>query len=502
MTDKMPAKPRLLRLIFLLIVLNSKVFGQTISFQSNAKKDSISIAESVIAANKLHHILLDSSGSVRGKWITGKVLYGPDGLLRATQLIGDNNFYTTTIEYIYHQKVFKQDLNYKSDFSNYPLTKIYRLPGESPAYLFLLSEREALPDYERDPVTDFLKISESPGEAEFKHIKRITNVALVFRMDKDSLSEVAFPPTSDDDNDDQLGEPQSTEDTVKTDSSKSLGFISDINQSRKFPKPFLIYNSQAHTLSFLDIYYKRDAAGDIKSVDFLRVHSGLFDYKDSSFVLTRDTFYYYPSLETRKLFARKNYKAGKFIIKAEAFENYHDYGEAGIFPELEIKYKIGNQTLTTINNAEFDEKDKDLKPDYKLQNNAALILLLTDETNGHRSGMCGAATSSDSDFWLINGSSKPPQKLFSFSYSTCYSNVTYSFIRNGKKVTGNLYIDSKSEEDSKYLENSYWKNNSTYVFIVSNSDATFSRNFYLHFNASNKKVPVTLTAGKLYETKR
>ncbi|HEY8999872.1 MAG TPA: hypothetical protein VIM89_00870 [Mucilaginibacter sp.] len=498
----MPAKPKLLSLVFLLIILNSKAFGQATFFKPNAIKDSISISESLITANKIHPILLDSSGSLRGKWVAGKVMYSPDGLLKATQLIGDHNFYTTTIEYIYHQKVFKQDLNYKSDFSNYPLTKIYRLPGKDPAYLFLLSEREALPNYEHDPVTDFLKITAFPNEAEFKHIQKITNVALVLSMNKDSLSEVAFPPTSDDDDDNQLGEPQSTEDTVRKDSSQSLGFISDVKQSRKYPKPFLKYDTLTHTLNFLDIYYKTNVAGEVESVDFLRVHSGSFDYKDSLFVLTKDTFYYHPSLETRKLFARKNYKAGKFIIKTEAFENYHDYGEAGIFPELEIKYKIGNQTLTTINNAEFDEKDKDLKPDYKLQNNSALILLLTDETNGHRSGMCGAATSSDSDFWLINSISKPPQKLFSFSYSTCYSNVTYSFIRNGKKVTGSLYIDTESEEGNKYLENSYWKNNSTYVFLISNPDATFSRNFYLHFNSSNKKIPVTLTAGKLYETKR
>jgi len=497
----MLTKPKLLNLIFLLVILNSKVSGQT-TFHPNAKKDSIWITESVITADKLHPILLDSSGSIRGKWISGKILYSPDGLLRATQLIGDNNFFTTTIEYIYQHKIFKQDLNYKSDFSDYPLTRIYRLPGKNPAYLFLLSERQALPDYEHDPVTDFLKISDSPGEADFKHLKNITNIASVLRLDRDSLTEVAFPPTMDDDDDDQLENTPDAVDTIKTGSSKSLGFISDVKQSGKFPKPFLKYDSLAHTLNFLDIYYKTDAVGDVKSTDFLRVHSGSFDYRDSLFVLTKDTSYYYPSLKVAgKVLARKNYKVGKYIIKAVATESYEDFGKGDIWPVLTMKYKIGNQTLSCTNNAEFDETDEDLKPDYRLQNSSSLILLLTDQTNDHRSGMCGAATSFDSDFWLINNISKPPQKLFSFSYSTCYSNVNYSFINNGKEITGNLYIISKSDENDMYLENSYWKNNSTYIFVISKPDATLSRNFYLHFNTLNKKTPVTLTVGKLYKPK-
>lgn len=500
----MPTKPKLLSLIFLLTILNIKVFGQITSFTLDDKKDSIWIEQSVITANKLHPILLDSSASLQGKWIAGKVMYSPGGLLRATQLIGSKNFYTTTIEYIYQHKIFKQDLNYKSDFSDYPLIRIYRLPGKTPTYLFLLSNVENMSNYEHDRVNDFLKISNPPTKADFKHIERLTYDALVLKMDKDSLVEVAFPSTSDDDDDDRLGDTRSTNDTVKIDSSsKSFGFTSDIKQSGKVTRPFLKYDSLAHTLSFLDIYYKTDAEGDVKSNDFLRVHSGSFDYKDSLFVLAKDTFYYSPSLSAAvKVLARKNYKAGKYIIKAEATKSYEDFGKGDIWPVLTMKYKIGNQTLSTINNDEFDEKDKNFKPDYRLQNNSSLILLLTDETNEHRSGMCGAATSFDSDFWLINDINKPPQKLFSFSYSTCYSKVDYSFFKNGKKVTGNFYIDSESDEDHMYLENSYWKNNSTYVFIVSDSQDLFSRNFYLHFNVLNKKAPVTLTAGKSYERKQ
>jgi hypothetical protein len=495
---------KVLYLIVPLAILNIKAFGQNTSFAPDAKKDSICIAESVITANKLHPILLDSSGSMRGKWISGKILYSPDGLLRTTQLIGDNNFFTTTIEYIYQHKIFKQDLNYKSDFSNYPLTRIYRLPGKSPAYLFLLSEREALPDYEHDPVTDFLKISDSPGDADFKHLKKITNVASVLRLDRDSLSEVAFPPTMDDDDEDQLGNAESIVDTVKTDGPKSLGFISDIKQSQKFPKPFLKYDPLAHTLRFLDIYYKIDAAGDIRNTDFLRVHSGSFDYKDSLFVLTKDTFYYYPSLAAAgKILARKNYKAGKYIINAMATKSYVDFGEVGILPVLTTKYKIGNQTLTSLNNDDYDGGNKvDITPDYRIQNNSSLILLLTDQTNGHGSGMCGAADYFYSHFSLITSNNKTPQQLFSFSYGSCSSDVKYyTFTKNGEEVTRNFYVANLSDEHNAYFQESYWKNNSTYVFVFS-TETNLSRNFYLHFNVLNKKAPVTLKAGKLYEAKK
>jgi hypothetical protein len=492
---------KLLYLIVPLAILNIKAFGQNTSFAPDAKKDSICIAESVITANKLHPILLDSSGSMRGKWLSGKVMYSPDGLLKATQLIGDNNFFTTTIEYIYQHKIFKQDLNYKSDFSNYPLTRIYRLPCKSPAYLFLLSEREALPDYEHDPVTDFLKISDSAGDADFKHLKKITNVASVLRLDRDSLSEVAFPPTMDDDDDDQLRNAENIVDTVKTDATKSLGFISDIKQSQKSPKPFLKYDPLLHTLRFLDIY-KIDAAGDIRNTDFLRVHSGSFDYKDSLFVLTKDTFYYYPSLAAAgKVLARKNYKAGKYIIKAEATKSYEDFGGGGILPVLTITYKIGAQTLICVNNDDYDGGNKvDITPDYRIQNNASLILSLTDETNGHGPGMCGAADYTDSHFWLIDNS-KPPQQLFSFSYGSCSSALTYTFTQNGKEISGNFYLTHLSDKDIIF-ENSYWKNNSTYVFVISNIETNLSRNFYLHFNPLNKKAPVTLKAGKLYKAKK
>ncbi len=489
---KIPGQLKLLNLIVFLIVLSSKVFGQNASFIPDPKKDSIWIQQSLIIANNLHPILLDSSGSMRGRWIGGKILYSPDGLLRATQLIGDYNTFITTIEYVYHHKIFKQDLGYKSDFSSYALTGIYKLPDKSPAYLFLLSEIENVPDYEHDRLNDFLKISNSPSDTAFRHIKRLTYVASALRLDRDTLFETTFPLTT-----------SQAADTANLENSKSYGFTSDIKQSEQSPRPFLKYDSLTHMLNFLDVSYKRDADESTDTSFFMVVESGAFQYRDTSFVLANDTSYYYPSLQSlNKILARKSYQAGKYTIKAEADESYEDFGEGGIWSVLTMKYKIGNQTLTCINNDGYDEKDEDLTPDYKLQNNSSLILLLTDLTNGHGPGMCGAADYIDSHFWLIDNNNKPPQQLFSFSSGSCSPSVTYTFTQNGKEISGNFYLTDSSDKEDINFEDSYWKNNSTYIFVISNAETNLSRNFYLHFNALNKKAPVRLTAGKLYKAKK
>jgi hypothetical protein len=291
-------------------------------------------------------------------------------------------------------------------------------------------------------------------------------------------------------------------DTASLDGSKSYGFTSDVKHSAKSPKPFLKYDPVTHMLNFLDISYKRDADESTDTSSFMVVESGAFQYRDTSFVLVNDTSYYYPSLESTKTIAHRNYKAGKYIIKAVATESYEDFGEGGIWSVLTMKYEIGNQTLTCINNDGYNEKDEDLTPDYKLQNNSSLILLLTDLTNGHGPGMCGAADYIDSHFWLINSNNKPPQQLFSFSHGSCSYDVKYTFMKNGEETSGNFYVINKSDEGNVSFEDSYWKNNSTYVVVVSSTETNLSRNFYLHFDVLNKKAPVTIQAGKLHKTKQ
>jgi hypothetical protein len=104
-------------------------------------------------------------------------------------------------------------------------------------------------------------------------------------------------------------------------------------------------------------------------------------------------------------------------------------------------------------------------------------------------------------FFLVDG--KSSKKLFSFSTSSCNSNVDYTFLQNGEEISGKLYLISPSKKHSDEYEyefdGSYWKNNSTYVFTISDSEKALARNYYLHFNVLNKKNPVSLTPGKLYK---
>lgn len=489
---KNPSRIKLLSLIAFIIILNFKSYAQNASFTPDAKKDSAWIAQSVIAANKLHPANLDSNGRGHGAWIDGKVLYCPDGSLKATQLTAGPGSFTTALQFIYQGKVFQQDLSYHDDFSGYTLNSIHKLPGEKPAYLFLfLSVQDTVGDG-HDWLAEF-KQPDVPRDTDFNHVKDVHYVAAAFRFEKDSLFETTFPLTV-----------AQQADTANLIASKSFGFDADIKQEKDAPRPFMKYDSLTHKLSFLDIEYKYNEASE--ALFQMDVESAAFKYKDTSFVLAEDTTYQYPSLESlTKILARDNYKAGKYLIKAWATKTYEDF-TGDVFPVLTIKYKIRADTLTSYNDSGYDGSEKvDVKPEYRIQPNASLILLLTDETNNHAPGMCGAADYTDSRFWLIDNN-KHPQQLFSFSYGSCSSAITYTYTQNGKEISGSCYVshpfDKEEIAPDISFENSYWKDSSTYVFVFNDQEGAFSRNFYLHFNAADKKAPVKLVAGKLHRVKK
>ena len=327
---------------------------------------------------------------------------------------------------------------------------------------------------------------------------------MVLRLKKDSLIEVRFPPSTTDNGDDRVANATDLADSIYTVNTttivdtNSFGFTSYIKQTGKSLKPFLKYDTLTHKLSFLNVYCKQDDDDNDCTDPFLNVKSGTYQYKDTAFVLSNDTTYYYPALrELDKTVARRNYKAGKYIIKAEAIEGYEEEYGGTVQQTLTKKYHIGTQTLTAFNNEEWDKID--LKPDYHLQKNASLILLLEDETNGYAPGACGSGSHFDSYFWLVDG--KSSKQLFSFSTSTCSSDINYTFKQNEEKIAGKFYlIDPSDKEDFGFqFDGSYWKDNSTYIFVISDNEKSLSRNFYLHFNVSNKKNPIRLKAGKLYK---
>jgi hypothetical protein len=489
---KIITRLKLLNLLVFIVLLNNLAHGQNTSFVSDTKKDSAWIAQSVIAANKLHAANLDSSGRGHAAWIDGKVLFCPDGTLKATQLTAGPGAFTTVLQFSYQGQVFQQDLSYHDYFSNYTINSIHKLPGEKPAYLFLLSSIEDTAGYEHDWLADF-KQSGFPKDTDFNHIKSIHYVAAAFRFEKDSLFETTFPLTT-----------AQEADTANLISSKSFGFDADIYQEKDAPRPFMSYDSLTHKLSFLDIEHKFNEANE--ALFQMDVESAAFKYKDTSFVLAEDTTYLYPSLESlTKIIAHHNYKAGKYLIKAVATKTYEDFS-GDVFPVLTIKYKIGADTLTSYDDSGYDGSEKvNIKPEYRIQPNSSLILLLTDETNNHAPGMCGAADYTDSRFWLIDRH-KSPQQLFSFSSGSCSSAITYTYTQNEKEISGSFYVthpfgDDEINPDISF-ENSHWKDSSTYVFVFNDEEGAFSRNFYLHFNSADKKAPVRLVAGKLHRVKK
>jgi|GEM_PF-2666838 len=495
-----------LNLTGLLVVFCLSVFGQNSPLVPDAKKDSIWIEQLLKTANQLHPIHQDSNSTASLRWISGKVIYSEDNSSRTAQLFGisDTGYpvFTASTQYIYNGKVVEQDLYSETDklnFRNNILRKIYRLPDKMPAYVFLFADIKNTPGYNQGTFEEAFSDISSPRDTDYNHIKRITYSAAALRLEKDSLIELTFPPYAEDT--DNGEEP----DTV---SDKSISFTSDINHTKNFPKPFIRYDTLKHALNFLDIYcdgdnnnnYETNAAGC--TTDFMNVHLGTYVYKDTAFVLTCDSSYYYPALASLDtIVARHKYIVGKYIINATAVSGYEEFYKT-VYGTLTLNYKIGTQTLYSINNDGSDEDAKPvLKPDCRLQKNGSLVLILTDQTNNHGPGACGSASYSDSYFWLVNNNSS--RKLFSYSYTTCNPTLTYTFTKGKKEISGKFYVSDTSDTESIIFENSYWKNNSTYVIVVADSsDATnFARNFYLHFNLQNKNAQVTLKAGKLYKPK-
>jgi hypothetical protein len=483
---------KLLHLLMFMAVLNNLSYGQTAAFTPDAKTDSAWIAQSIITANKLHAANLDTNGQGHGAWIDGKVLYCPDGSLRATQLTAGPRTFTTALQFSYQGKIFQQDLSYHDDFSGYTLNSIQKLPGEKPAYLFLFVSVQDTVGDGHDWLAEF-KQSGVPRDTDFNHIKDVHYVAAAFRLEKDSLFETTFPLTV-----------AQQADTANLIASKSFGFDADIKQEKDAPRPFLKYDPLTHKLSFFDIEYRYNEASE--PLFQMDVESAAFKYKDTSFVLAEDTTYQYPSLESlTKILARHNYRAGKYLIKAWGTKTYEDFS-GDVFPVLTVKYKIGADTLTSYDDSGYDGSEEvNIKPDYRIQPNSSLILLLENETNYHAPGMCGAADYFDSYFWLIDHR-KSPQQLFSFSWGSCSSAITYTYTQKGKEISGSFYVSHPFAKDEIApdirFENSYWKDSSTYVLVFNDQEDAFSRSFYLHFSAADKEVPVRLLAGQLHRVRK
>lgn len=179
----------------------------------------------------------------------------------------------------------------------------------------------------------------------------------------------------------------------------------------------------------------------------------------------------------------KTYKIGSYQFRATAIRKYAEVG-SGILEILELKYTVNGQKIEFINQVEFEFNSKiNLKPVCKIQSDSSLIILLISSTTPNKSGMCGACTYDEYNFWHLKGSKLDKMFTITNGISTDFS--SYEFYKNNELITGSLFEDAN---DYNRNTQSYWKNNSTYVFQIENDN--YKRNFYIQFDIIKKMVSI------------
>ena len=481
----------------ILFLFCAKVYSQT---DTTARQSDAAWVRQLIANENKEQATTAKKDSLSQyvEWTDGKVVYGPDSCLRIAQLSGrfsysEKDYYTTFIQYLSNHKAVElkvpaDTVNYS--FNDYPISHIYRLPGPKGTYLIIASKTDTVQK------ATLYKDDGSPTArpaGQDSIYERIGIVASLVHVMRDSLLETGFETGADND--------KSPYSEIISGGALSADLDTYLPGTKDIPKPFLNFDPVKNELSFLALYNSVEDEGDNdgrgSSMPFLKIYSGVFKYKDSVFTLLSDTGYYYPSLESLdEIIAAKKFKTGNSITNVVATAKYEEVG-GGVMEILYVDYYVRGQSIYSVDyRFEKTPAAQDLHPDYKVQKDGALVLI-TDLTTPNRDGRCGECDYIDSEFWLIN--QKRKGKLFTFSSNSDTGYTTYTYNDGKSDVNGRFYLKKiDAGDDEKWgenVDNTYWKNNSTYVFHV--SDGILARNFYLHFLTVNSKTVVKLTAGKL-----
>ncbi len=481
------------RITILLFLFVLKVCAQNNPF----KKGSLWIQQLMdIEKGKQLDAVKRDSNVVKFDRMNGNVAYSPDSCLRVGQVSMrydglNNTMYATTVQYSLRNKTLELKLptdtdNY--DFQDFPVTHIYKLPNPQATYLILSTQVQKQADQISDIGDDFP--SKYPSEEEFKKIEKMYHAASLVHIVGDSLKEIEF----------KTGAEESDQQTQDIISGNSLYFKSRIQNAKHAVKPFLKYDAAKKELRFLTTYCDDYDTDTDCNAPYIHVYSGTFKYRDTAFTLVSDTGYFFPSLKSLdKTIAIKKFKTGNYITQVIATEKYEEVG-GGVLSILNVDYKIQSQSIGYESYMFDKSSERNFKPEFKVQKNSSLIFLISDTTTPNHGGMCGGGEYDDSSFWLINEKNK--KKLFSFSSSSCDSYTTYTYNNGKSDITGKFYVKNNSdigESGNSSMDKTYWKNNDTYVFHV--SDETLSRNFYVRFVTINKKTVVKLIVGKLEHKK-
>ena len=491
------------KIAIILLLFCTNVYCQTDTLPAGKQSDAVWIGQLIANENKEQAAAAkQDSLSQYVEWTGGKVVYSPDSCLRIAQVSGRFPYsekvnYTTIIQYLSSHKAIELKLSADTvnySFNDYPISRIYKLPSPNGTYLIIASKTDTVQKatlYHDDgtPIT-------RPAGQDSVY-QKIGNVASLVHIVRDSLVETGFETREDNE--------KSPYSEIISGNALSADLDTYLPATKNIPKPFIKYDLVKSELSFLTLYNSDGEGGDHDGkgspVPFLSIYSGVFKYKDSVFSLVSDTSYFYPSLESLdETVASKKFRTGNYTTKVKGTVKYQEVGE-GVLGVLYVDYDVQSQKIGYVDYIDDEPVKTDFKPNYKAQKDGSLIFLITNSTTPNHSGMCGGCEYYDSEFWVIK--QKKKNILFSFSSSTSTGYTTY-FYNNGKSDRkGRFYLenndDADNTEDNPDVD-TYWKNNSTYVFHV--TDNTLARNFYLHFVTVNKKTIVKLTVGKLQHKKR
>jgi hypothetical protein len=232
-------------------------------------------------------------------------------------------------------------------------------------------------------------------------------------------------------------------------------------------------------------------------------YTGYFKYEKSGFIAEDYELDYYPSLESlTKVIATKKFKTGKYITKVVVTKHYEQVG-TGVLETLHTDYDVNGKKFGSVDHMlNNDGTSVNLTPDFKALDENNVVFLITDSTTPNRPGTCGGCDYENSTFMLVTPTSVRPLFYFSSDSNTLYTD--YSIV--GKQDNKDHIFYLKDEESTRdeaseiKMDETYWKDKSTYVFKVSNG--TNYRNFYLKFINQKSKVSVKMVPGELMEEEK
>ncbi len=474
--------------------------AQNQKLRADAKQDALWMRQYLNRENKLEAAKDDAAARV--KWLSGKIIYTPDSCLRFCQLMGrigtrTEPVYTAAAQGMYQGKVINlaipTDNEYYS-FSDYPIATIVRLhSGKQSSYL-MLSASYGWPL----SVALVSRNLSAPLKKSWLNPNRFYHAATLLRLSKNELTDIGFEQTTE-------TRRYGTDEVI---SGNSLHAQPVFTFKSKRLASYLKYDIGDNTITFMvNTYNYKNEAEESENTDkqplFVTRHSGYFSYKGDSFMMEENNTSYEPKLQSlSKVIATRNFKTGKYITKVIATIRYEEVGFS-VLPVLYTDYYINGKKFGSVDNTINIEPDKfTLEPEFTALDANHIVFFITDRTNDHLPGDCGACDFENSTFMLATPSGVRPLLYVSWDTRNVYTQ--YAYVDKNLDKEHIFYLeDEESTRDNgseAQIAAAYWKDKSTYVFKV--SDGNQYRNFYLKFINQQSKISVKVMPGQLMDEEK